>query len=347
VVPTAAVEAALEPVDGGFAVASLSRVMQPTPVPQDSDYAAPRSTAPIPLMWWDCLGKKFDGSIGNRKFKTGNFGDIASRDIVEAMLGRPTEPITGGQRKLISIGSVIHTASQGDIIWGSGMKGTKMMLNENVKELRVHAVRGPLTLDMLRRHGIDISKVNHLFDPGCLIPHLFADQVARAREGAKTGGYRIIPHYRDDMVLRRKHYRHGQHFVSVDCTPMQMIEAIIGADRVVSSSLHGLIFAESLGIPACWLAPVGGEDDLKYYDYYYGTGRFAVKRFEQIEAILVGQVEIDHQRVKPLSRVGLQSLFRIVQGHHLEAHLGQVLTIMLALHLDILDQQQPAMRIAE
>ncbi len=286
VVPTAAVEAVLEPVDGGFAVAKLSRVMQPTPVPQDSDYAAARATTPIPLMWWDCIGKKFDGSIGNRKFKIGNFGDIASRDIVEALLGRPTEPVTGGQRKLISIGSVIHTASQGDIIWGSGMKGTKMMLNESVKELSVHAVRGPLTLDMVRRHGIDISKVNHLFDPGCLIPHLFADHVARAREGAKKGGYRIIPHYRDDMVLRRKHYRHVQHFISVDCTPLQMIDAMIGADRVVSSSLHGLIFAESLGIPACWLAPVGGEDDLKYYDYYYGTGRFAVKRFDNLEDAL-------------------------------------------------------------
>ena len=199
VVPAADVEAALEPVDGGFAVASLSRVMQPTPVPPDSDYAAPRPVTPIPLMWWDCLGKKFDGSIGNRKFKIGNFGDIASRDIVEALLKRPTEPITGGQRKLISIGSVIHTASEGDIIWGSGMKGTKMMLNENVKNLSVHAVRGPLTLDMVRRHGIDISKVTHLFDPGCLIPHLFPEEVARARAGAKMG----IPHYRDDMVLRR------------------------------------------------------------------------------------------------------------------------------------------------
>ena len=286
VVPAADVEAALEPVDGGFAVASLSRVMQPTPVPPDSDYAAPRAVTPIPLMWWDCLGKKFDGSIGNRKFMIGNFGDIASRDIVEALLKRPTEPITGGQRKLISIGSVIHTASDGDIIWGSGMKGTKMMLNENVKTLSVHAVRGPLTLDMVRRHGIDISKVNHLFDPGCLIPHLFPDEVARARAGAKMGGYRIIPHYRDDMVLRRKHYRHVQNFISVDCTPLQMIEAMIGADRVISSSLHGLIFAESLGIPACWLAPVGGEDDLKYYDYYYGTGRFAVKRFDSLEDAL-------------------------------------------------------------
>jgi hypothetical protein len=65
-----------------------------------------------------------------------------------------------------------------------------------------------------------------------------------------------------------------------------MIDAMIGADRVVSSSLHGLIFAESLGIPACWLAPVGGEDDLKYYDYYYGTGRFAVKRFDNLEDAL-------------------------------------------------------------
>lgn len=285
-VPLATVNALLEPVSSSFAVHNGAKPVSPTPIPSNSSYTPNIPAKPIPLMWWDCVGKKFDGSIGDRKFQIGNFGDIASRDVVESIMQWPTQPTTGGQRKLISIGSVIHTASNKDIIWGSGMKGTKMVLNNSVKELGVFAVRGPLTLDMVRRHGIDISKVNHLFDPGCLMPHLFQDHVAAVRASAKHTTFKIIPHYRDDMMLRRIHYRLNRHFVSVDCTPLQMIDAIIGADRVVSSSLHGIIFAESLGIPACWLAPIGGEDELKYYDYYYGTGRFAVKRFERVEDAL-------------------------------------------------------------
>ncbi|QGP79586.1 polysaccharide pyruvyl transferase family protein [Sphingobium sp. CAP-1] len=285
-VPLATVTTLLEPVSSSFAVHNGATPVSPTPIPEDSSYTPLIPAEPIPLMWWDCVGKKFDGSIGDRKFQIGNFGDIASRDVVESIMQWPTRPVTGGQRKLISIGSVIHTASNRDIIWGSGMKGTKMMLNDSVKELGVYAVRGPLTLDMVRRHGIDISKVSHLFDPGCLIPHLFEDHVAVARASAKSTTFKIIPHYRDDMMLRRMHYRLNRHFVSVDCTPLQMVDAIIGAERVVSSSLHGIIFAESLGIPACWLAPIGGEDELKYYDYYYGTGRFAVKRFESVEDAL-------------------------------------------------------------
>lgn len=86
VVPAAKVEA-LEPVNGGFAYANLSQVTQPKPMPKDSNYAATRAVTP---MWWDCLGKKVGGTIGNRECKIGNFGDIASRDIVAALLKRPT-----------------------------------------------------------------------------------------------------------------------------------------------------------------------------------------------------------------------------------------------------------------
>ena len=64
--------------------------------------------------------------------------------------------------------------------------------------------------------------------------------------------------------------------------------------------------------------------------------------FQQVEAILIGQIEVDHQRLEGLAGIGLASPLGTALGDHLEAHLGQVLAIMLALHLDILDQQQTA-----
>lgn len=68
--------------------------------------------------------------------------------------------------------------------------------------------------------------------------------------------------------------------------PLDFIKCIQDAESVISSSLHGIIFAESLGIPAKWLSTINGEDELKYYDYYFGTDRYNVKRFITIDSAL-------------------------------------------------------------
>ena len=44
---------------------------------------------------------------------------------------------------------------------------------------------------------------------------------------------------------------------------------------IISSSLHGIILAESYGIPAIWLKD-SSVDEFKYYDWYYSTGRFNI-----------------------------------------------------------------------
>jgi len=246
--------------------------------------------ARIPLFWWDAKGKRF-GRAGTRKFQFGNFGDVASMDIVQRITQRRVRAPKAKERKLLCVGSVLHTARNGDIVWGAGAKGGKTELAPGVRDLSVHAVRGPLTLDVLRRHKIDLSKVKELFDPGCLIPKLYAKEIRElaGQISPFSRGYRIVPHYNDDLIMRRKYFKHLNHFVSVDATPAEFIANIFGAERVISSSLHGIIFAEALGIPACWLAPVSGEDDLKYYDYYFGTQRWAVKRFESVEEALRGE----------------------------------------------------------
>lgn len=240
---------------------------------------------PTSLFWWDAKGLKYDGDHGSRRFDIGNFGDIASKEVVEKITGRRTLPSGNIGPKLLAIGSVIHMAEEGDIVWGSGSKGNQPGFARPVSNLSVHAVRGPKTLEFLKRNGISTSGVKALFDPGCLIPLLYKKEIAtwHARPDKVLRDYIVIPHFRDDLILRREHIAHSQHIVSVDQTPVGMIEAILGAKRVISSSLHGLIFAEALGIPALWLAPIGGEDEMKFYDYYYGTERFDVKRFTSVE----------------------------------------------------------------
>ena len=238
----------------------------------------------IPLFWWNAKGKKFDHIEGDRLFNAGNVGDIASKIIVERISNSATSVPKKGDRKLLSIGSILQNASDGDTVWGSGIKGGTGGFKNKVNQLFVHAVRGPLSEQFLRKNGIDVSNIKALFDPGCLIPYLYADQLSQSV--SKKRSLCIIPHYRDDFTLRKKYPDLAESFLSVDSMPLDFVKKLQGAELVISSSLHGIIFAESLGIPAKWLATINGEDELKYYDYYYGTDRYNVKRFTSIEAAL-------------------------------------------------------------
>ena len=246
----------------------------------------------LALYWWDSRGKSFDHPLGTRKFRVGNFGDIASRDIVEGIIAQPTRSAGALQSpKLLAVGSILHNANDGDVIWGSGAKGTKRILPERIKTLDVRAVRGPLTAEILRSHKIDLSQLTHVFDPGCLIQHLWKSQLDSydVSQNDFCGSIRIVPHYKDDLSIRRLHPEMADSILSVDDTPLGLAQKMLGAEVIVSSSLHGIIFAEALGIPAYWLNPLGGEDHFKYYDYYYGTGRYNVAPFDSVTDALAAK----------------------------------------------------------
>jgi len=239
----------------------------------------------IPMFWWNAIGKKFDSDFGTRNFTIGNFGDIASRDIIQQLTNIQARPPSKNENQVLAIGSVLHRAQHNDIIWGTGVKGSAMNLSPEVKALNVYAVRGPHTLDFLKKHGIDTSRVTEFFDPGCLLAYLNSDIIDCIPQ-FKAKSIKIIPHYRDDLFMRRLYPQYRDNFISVDCSPLTMLQQMKGAEAVFSSSLHGLIFAESLGIPAYWLKPIGGEDELKFFDYYYGTNRTDVKCFTTLDAAI-------------------------------------------------------------
>lgn len=50
------------------------------------------------------------------------------------------------------------------------------------------------------------------------------------------------------------------------------VNEIISAEKVISSSLHGIIIAESYGVPCLWLNDIP-DSPFKYEDYYLSTGR--------------------------------------------------------------------------
>ena len=195
-----------------------------------------------------------------------NLGDAISPFIVSHFSGR-TVVHTGDRRrgKLLAVGSILSRARDGDVVWGSGLisadsrpRGTRIL---------VRAVRGPRTGARLRGLGIDCPAVYG--DPGCLLPRLHP-RPAGARPRYALG---VIPHHRDQDLVNLDDP--AVHLIDIMAPPDAFLAALWECERVVSSSLHGIIFAEAYGIPADWLEVsdrvLGGG--FKFADYYEGTGR--------------------------------------------------------------------------
>ena len=163
------------------------------------------------------------------------------------------------EQRLLAVGSILHFARDGDVVWGAGVNGK--MLQDSYPRLDVRAVRGPLTAELLRRGGVDAPDV--FGDPALLIPHLWTDDelgIVRA-----SGGTVLVPNLHDRADFPPE-------AIDPRADVVACVRAIASANLVVSSSLHGVVVAEAYGVPAVLVAS-STEPALKYEDYYRGTGR--------------------------------------------------------------------------
>ena len=82
----------------------------------------------------------------------------------------------------------------------------------------------------------------------------------------------FIPHYIDQHLLESKLIRSNSKikFINILDNPMDILYQISSCEAIISSALHGLIAADSLGIPNRWIKLsdnlMGG--DFKFHDYY-------------------------------------------------------------------------------
>ena len=242
-------------------------------------------------FWWDPSGISPRSPTRETKlteggFVHGNFGDL----FVPHLLGRITglsPRNTEDNPRLLTVGSLVQNAKDGDVIWGTGMKGD-ILLRHTTRNLHIFATRGPITLEFLRRAGFDTSRVTRTFDPVSLTPYLLREEIAGMREriGDRPKDFLLITHFRDYAVMRRLYAAYADHICSPDKPALELVGEILRSNLVVSSSLHGLILAEALGIPAVWHRPLMGENELKFTDYYLGTDRYRIIRTETLKEAL-------------------------------------------------------------
>lgn len=202
--------------------------------------------------------------------KNSNVGDrislaVAQRYFSPNVIPCNERPLT--IPNLILVGSFLHYADACSYVCGAGFISTEPKYLLRAVPKSVNCVRGPLTGHLLEKQGIKHPRLYG--DPGILAPLIYPQ---RSTSSNKIG---VIPHYVDAgaswISLCRKM---GLHVIDV-FAPLQNFFAEINQCRVIlSSSLHGIIFAHAYDKPALWieLSDKVIGNGFKFYDYYLSVG---------------------------------------------------------------------------
>lgn len=219
----------------------------------------------VNLEWWN---------------KKQNLGDVLSPIVYEWMLeqeGIDKEQNIGKTVHMLGIGSVIGMGRFDAVVWGSGIhtfKTIRDIVNQmKYRKYDVRAVRGPVTASVLEACGYKCPKVYG--DPAILMPEIYSP-------------LKVEKKYKVSVILHIEHQNiqkpEDMHYINMKTTEYKkVIDEIVSSEKIISSSLHGIILAETYGIPAVFLK-AGMEDEmLKFYDWYYSTGRKNVIIADTIE----------------------------------------------------------------
>jgi pyruvyltransferase len=196
-----------------------------------------------------------------------NFGDAMNPLLVKQLFGIDVEWSEIIDADLIGAGSILEwiATAQNQLkkdlyVWGSGYirDVTPAILSKRVK---ISALRGQLS--KISAGGGDIA----LGDPGLLCDRLFPEPIP------KRYSIGIVPHLwntNDISLLKLIETYPSVKVIDVGDEPIDVIRQIGECEFIFSSSLHGLIVADSFGIPNQWVdfdTPIYGNG-WKFKDYY-------------------------------------------------------------------------------
>lgn len=213
----------------------------------------------IRLFWWN-------ERIIQGKSKE-NYGDVLGKYLVEKISGKKV--VFAWPKKFsvndwftpiyVTVGSILANVNQKCIVWGSGIINQEI----KIKNATFLAVRGPQTRNFLLKLGYDVPEVYG--DPALLLPRYFNPTVVKKYK------FGLVPHYNDFRIVQDWFKdRDDVHLIDMMTNDIESktIE-FLECEKIISSSLHGIIIAHAYGIPAVWqkFSDKVFGDDIKYKDY--------------------------------------------------------------------------------
>lgn len=205
-----------------------------------------------------------------------NFGDALNLPVLRTISDEQFDNYincSSENTRFSAIGSIAFLWTGKTIVWGSGVLDENRTCSSNLKSMEFKLVRGPKTRTHLLNKGY--ANIPEIYcDPGILASYCYRDILSQTKD-FDLGIF--FHHSEDSRILLKSPY-----FTSKTCllnpnSPIDItIRNISRCKRIVSSSLHGIIVAESLGIPCSWYRGSDINDPFKFYDYFEGTKRFNV-----------------------------------------------------------------------
>ena len=242
------------------------------------------------------------------EYQPENFGDSLAAALVHRIVSQqPPQHRPNRPARLLSIGSVLHFANSGDVVWGTGINGKIEGRRVGARGLDVRAVRGPKTRDALLTLGVPAPAV--FGDPGLLVPEVFPETRRWAQQ--KRHKLAVVPNFND-----ARSFASHPNFVNPLAPLWDVVRRIIQSEFVVASSLHGIVIAEAFGIPVRPLSSVA-EAPFKYEDYALGTGRDSLPTSETLDdAVRAGPIEPIEWDPQPLLSAFPYDLWRNIRHTH-------------------------------
>lgn len=186
-----------------------------------------------------------------------NYGDILTPWMLDK-IGVPYQFTNRDQCDSLLIGSIARLARPGVNVYGSGFIRKS---DEACAAANWHWVRGPISRQMVLDAG---GKCPDKYgDLALALPLLQPRSPVRHEIG-------YTPHGVDYDLLPPELNRIKMYWADVEETTRRITEC----ERIVSSSLHGIIVAMAYGIPAAWV-PLSDRlsgDGMKFYDFYRSVG---------------------------------------------------------------------------
>jgi pyruvyltransferase len=181
--------------------------------------------------------------------KVSNVGDQINPLLISRLFG--VDAVLGSQDRehLIATGSLMGFANRHSKIWGTGALHASDMPAEIVAD-NIYAVRGKLSYQALRDAGFQLRDIP-LGDPGILVSKAFPQKL-RPDKKYRLG---VCAHYvdRSHPWVQSLLTDPDVLDLNVHADPEEFLTHVAACEAVVSSSLHGLIFAEALDVPNIWI----------------------------------------------------------------------------------------------
>lgn len=169
-----------------------------------------------------------------------NMGDLLTPLLINHFTSLTAEWERVGKADVVSVGSILEhlPALYDGYLLGTGRLYPDSSIHFPSPAMTVLALRGPLTARSWQK---DVA----IGDPGLLANELVGPQ-------SRVTDLGIVPHWSDNTLAYDSRFYSDKwttKLIRTSGDPLSVIEAIGSCKKIVSSSLHGIILADSFGIP--------------------------------------------------------------------------------------------------